>query len=280
MLSLARPGVPANFTTLAAKRLTAVETLVIRDGEVCAEHFTGQELWREPRFKGVLKVARRARCGFCEQGRALSHELDVEHYRPKSEVSVWDGSPSIVLDHPPPRRRVCAGYWWLAYAWENYALACKVCNQKWKRDLFPVVGVHPSYGVGMEAGERPLLLHPFEPFKLGEHLRWDELGYLHPVTDRGYATIVTCGLNREDLVAARRMLWNDVERALCSIDEHLDADRWEKAEPLLTWIERRGANSSDFAGMVRWRVERWLGDRWDTRFADDVLCNPPAKHGW
>ena len=30
------------------------------------------------------------------------------------------------------------GYFWLAYAWQNLFLACQLCNQRFKKNLFPL----------------------------------------------------------------------------------------------------------------------------------------------
>ena len=54
------------------------------------------------------------KCAYCEDSILAGAYGDVEHYRPKSI------------------------YWWLAYCYDNYLAACEICNQRFKRDNFPI----------------------------------------------------------------------------------------------------------------------------------------------
>ena len=54
------------------------------------------------------------KCAYCEALISVVAFGDVEHYRPKSI------------------------YWWLAYCYDNYIAACQICNQRFKKDLFPI----------------------------------------------------------------------------------------------------------------------------------------------
>jgi len=87
------------------------------------------------------------RCPICE--RKISHSDSnanvIEHYRPK------------------------AHYWWLAYDYENYTLACSTCNLS-KSDKFPLYEnqINVEYSNRSEiTNEKPLLINPFleEPYK-------------------------------------------------------------------------------------------------------------------
>ena len=53
---------------------------------------------------------------------------DVEHYRPKAGYRQDAEDP---LGRP--------GYYWLAYEWSNLLFCCQICNQRFKRNLFPLV---------------------------------------------------------------------------------------------------------------------------------------------
>jgi len=78
------------------------------------------------------------------------------------------GETARDVDHFPPKKRVDGdaghgGYWWLAYDYENYLLSCTVCNQKCKRDRFPLEnGATRTRFEDRErlAQERRLLLNP------------------------------------------------------------------------------------------------------------------------
>lgn len=65
--------------------------------------------------KTALEQLFRGKCAYCEGFYSSSHPIDVEHYRPKSEV---EGVP----DHD--------GYWWLAMDWENLLPSCIDCNRR------------------------------------------------------------------------------------------------------------------------------------------------------
>jgi uncharacterized protein (TIGR02646 family) len=101
--------------------------------------------------KTTLIKAQRGKCAFCEsQVRHIAHG-DVEHYRPKGGVRQDAGEP---LEQP--------GYFWLAYVWENLFFACQLCNQSFKRNLFPLADPARRARSHLDdlASEEPMLLHP------------------------------------------------------------------------------------------------------------------------
>jgi uncharacterized protein (TIGR02646 family) len=84
-------------------------------------------LYGDPEVREALRRAQHGKCAFCEA--KITHVMygDVEHYRPKGGF-MRGGS----LQRP--------GYYWLAYAWDNLVLACQLCNQRHKRNAFPLAG--------------------------------------------------------------------------------------------------------------------------------------------
>ena len=56
------------------------------------------------------------KCAYCEASARTVCHCDVEHVRPKSI------------------------YWWLALCYDNYVIACQLCNQTYKGDQYPVKG--------------------------------------------------------------------------------------------------------------------------------------------
>lgn len=145
MLAWPLPAPPDGFEAHAA-RLTGEVRGLVGTGKPKGEHFVGREIWtrswRRLHHKDAMlpPVPGLVACYWCEQLRSGNRELDVEHYRPKVEVTRWEGRPSFVADEPPPERNAVSGYWWLAFRWDNYALSCKTCNSHWKRNLFPLDG--------------------------------------------------------------------------------------------------------------------------------------------
>ncbi len=65
--------------------------------------------------KPQLEIEAQDKCGYCEASAKATAHCDVEHIRPKSV------------------------YWWLALCYDNYVLACQICNQSNKGDQYPVV---------------------------------------------------------------------------------------------------------------------------------------------
>src|SRR5256885_1574177 len=104
MLSLVRAQPHSAFSAEAARLLAQVRALVAAQG-VHSDCFRGRELWRagwspDARHKKMLVggVTEFVKCAWCERHREWKRELDVEHYRPKTEVTRWEGSPPEVAD--------------------------------------------------------------------------------------------------------------------------------------------------------------------------------------
>ena len=83
----------------------------IRLGEI-QKHTFNSNRWKPA--KKQLLAETDGKCAYCEAPTSVVAFGDVEHYRPKSS------------------------YWWLAYCYDNYLAACQLCNQKFKRDDFPI----------------------------------------------------------------------------------------------------------------------------------------------
>jgi hypothetical protein len=263
MLSLARPTARADFVVKAQAYLAALRAAAAGGMAIEGKHFEGRELWKTAKHKEALvgDLLSLTKCAWCERHREWRRELNVEHYRPKAEVTRWEGSPPLVSNEPPRQVPVSSGYWWLAFDWNNYSLACDPCNQRWKRNLFPVRGSRAPYGEGMEAQEIALLVNPMSSFRTADHFSWTDLGIMNAESDRGEATIITCGLNRADLVALRartaRNVCDEIERLRRMLRSREAIGRH------LQVLRELCAPASEFAGMNRWWVERKSGWTWD-----------------
>ena len=90
-------------------------------------------MWKD--FKQDLNNAQRGKCAYCEVMIAADrYSGDVEHYRPKNRVDEL----TIVKSRRKQQTVWTSGYWWLAYEWRNYLLACGPCNSRFKRNCLPV----------------------------------------------------------------------------------------------------------------------------------------------
>jgi len=170
-----------------------------------------QKIWKE--LKEIfLNYIFHQKCAYCE-GKISAHvTLDVEHYRPKKQIT----ERRILLNH--------CGYFWLAYEWYNLLLACRHCNSFHKNTINGKLQTHP--GKANEfcvngnrinnpsldpenwqnelSQEQPLLLNPYFDYP-EDHIAFDENGFAYPKggSDRGKETIDVCDLNRPALVEAR-----------------------------------------------------------------------------
>jgi hypothetical protein len=259
-----RPKKPSGFETTVELVRKAVADAV-EDGE--APSFA--DLWGD--FKPIFAESQRGKCGYCELMVIGGQDGDVEHYAPKAELKMLGPDEQTWGAEAPNSSRVRgrkpmslskSGYWWLAYDWSNYLLACAVCNQKWKKNLFPVRepptrNVPPTQAVL----ERSLLLSPFAGAKPSKHLRFNADGSVMPLNGsrHGTETIKTVGLDRPSLRFAREPFLSDAYQAL---HEFADAKTKEVADRALRDLVRLGSENRQFAGAVRTVVEQELRMSW------------------
>jgi uncharacterized protein (TIGR02646 family) len=203
--------------------------------------------------KQSLQRAQHGKCAFCESKITHIAYGDVEHFRPKAGYRQHPDGPLV---RP--------GYYWLAYDWANLFFCCSLCNQRFKRNHFPLANDNRRAASHHDPIEReePLLIHP-ESDDPASFLEFDQ-EYLcsiggHP---RGEATISILGLNREeivekrrhllglikDLIGCRELLARQVEenpgpessRRLALVDQRLD---W--------YSEAYRSDSAEYAAMIR-----------------------------
>ncbi len=127
------------------------------------------ELWTE--VKDVYIELQHSKCAFCEKPLEGRIEHDVEHFRPKTTVTLWDIPQDLVdegitVSQPAGGARKSdrseLGYRFLAYHPFNYAAACKPCNTIFKGNLFPIAGKRAVEATEppAHASERPYLIYP------------------------------------------------------------------------------------------------------------------------
>jgi uncharacterized protein (TIGR02646 family) len=79
-------------------------------------------------IKTALISSQFGKCAFCESNVISVAYGDVEHFRPKK------GYKQILKDSLH-----YTGYYWLAYDWKNLLFSCAICNQRNKKNLFPLI---------------------------------------------------------------------------------------------------------------------------------------------
>jgi len=133
---------------------------------------------------------------FCEAKVDHISYGDVEHFRPKAAYKQLETD-----DYCYP------GYFWLAYDWDNLFFSCQLCNQRHKKNLFPLIDlttrmIDPE---GDLAVETPLFLHPVHDNPEDHIVFIEEVPRHLPGSIRGEATINSLGLDRLKLNEDRRM---------------------------------------------------------------------------
>jgi uncharacterized protein (TIGR02646 family) len=104
--------------------------------------------------KSALAGVSFEKCWYCECKQERS-DLHVDHFRPKGRVTGEKGHE---------------GYWWLAFEWENFRLACTFCNSVrddseldesgGKGTKFPIFDPPPRMYRPHDPKDRPRLLDP------------------------------------------------------------------------------------------------------------------------
>jgi predicted ATPase len=153
-----------------------------------------------------LTVMCNSKCAYCESKIGVTSGGDIENFRPKG------GAKGLGGEYAPNH------YWWLAYEWENLLISCQICNQKYKRDYFPLEDETYRSAVGAKGyellAERPLLIDPtlIDP---SDHLEFDEKGFVKELSKCGKVTIEILGLNRSELIESRK---NTANRLIFMLD--------------------------------------------------------------
>src|ERR1700741_2123567 len=175
-----QPRRPKGGGSVALEPPTPVES-----DEELEEHFPDK--WSS--FKAALSKAQYKKCGYCDGAAIGNADGDVEHYRPKAEIhelhedpESWGAELDDVANVRGRKTNPVSGlgYWWQAYEWKNYLLACGVCNRKWKRTLFPIGEARDPKGPSRTGGETALLLNPFGEVDPADHLQFGRLGEVVP----------------------------------------------------------------------------------------------------
>jgi uncharacterized protein (TIGR02646 family) len=209
-----------------AERVASQFASHVATGGDPAEFRFDYKRYKEPDVKRALETLFGGKCAYCESRYAGTQPLDVEHWRPKSEVHERDANGGEV---------VLPGYHWLASDWENLFPSCIDCNRQrsqhdaltgldetlGKANQFPVDGprLTPPVAGAPPGVETPLLLNPcaHDP---AEHLDFHDDGTVTPVAGSrlGVESIRVYALNRAELAFDRLGLARLVEQRLRTIE--------------------------------------------------------------
>ncbi len=85
------------------------------------------DIYGHPSVKQQLISEQHGKCCFCEADFTTNGYGDVEHFRPKAGFTITRTS-----------KLLRPGYYWLAYEWTNLFFSCQICNQRFKKNYFPL----------------------------------------------------------------------------------------------------------------------------------------------
>ncbi len=256
------PGLPANFDKKVEKAHAAVKKS-IKENKLPAF----AEIWGQ--FKDQMSKVQHRKCGFCEAKVVGTSFGDVEHFCPKSEIealsddeTTWGRErPNLATVEGRATQTLSAkGYWYLAYSWNNYLLACTICNQQWKMAIFPVQESPRGLPPDETKAETPLLLNPFYGPDPKQHLEFGRLGEVRPRNNSklGFETIRTCGLDRPSLREYRIRLARKTHERI----DDLARLSGSELDRVLRDIYDDGEEGAAHCGMVRAIYEQRTGTTW------------------
>lgn len=159
-------------------------------------------LYAHDKIKSALIDIQHGKCCFCESRITHIAYGDVEHFRPKK---AWTTTSNRKYNYP--------GYYWLAYDWDNFFLACQLCNQRFKRNLFPLAdeskrATNHNHNIN---DEEPLFIHP-EKIDPELHITF-EGAFIKPKngSHNGEITIKSLDLERIELYENRNEIYAPIE---------------------------------------------------------------------
>lgn len=193
--------------------------------------------------KAELIKLQHYKCCFCESKIGHIDYGDVEHFRPKGG---W-----VQEDEPIN----APGYYWLAYDWENLFLSCKMCNQRYKKNYFPLLNDKRAVCHSDDIGnELPVFVHPvFDNPEAHIEFR-DEEVFEKEDSPRGKATIEKVGLFRVLLTAQRREKLKPIKN-LYEVYQVLPAENVELKNKVKNIVEgyyiASQQDETEYASMLR-----------------------------
>jgi uncharacterized protein (TIGR02646 family) len=244
MIRVRRPAaVPPTLSGPRARRARQDLAGIVRSGRrPRSDEF--KPLWGEREVRDALSGMQHKKCCYCERHREVTRESDIEHFRPKAEVTDC----------------VDAGYWWLAFEWTNLLFSCRYCNQEHKKNHFPLMDEaararRPRDRIGRE---RPYLIDPSREDP-SEFIGFDWVGgdgllvrpYGRDALGRGSRTIDMLGLDRLELNMERAELLLTLQGMAAELHAALHLDRAGLINRASAKIRKATAATRKFAGFAR-----------------------------
>lgn len=250
MISIHKPTVPPEILEARGREETgrnqeAYEKTPADFDRGAAQLSFDSSIYGHGTVKEALIAAQHGKCCFCEAKITHISYGDVEHFRPKAG---YRQEPQDPLGRP--------GYYWLAYDWSNLYLCCQLCNQRFKKNTFPLAD--PSRRCRNHLGdlhlEEPLFLDPGGATNPEDHIEFlAEQPMAKNGSVQGWVTIEALGLQRE-LLREHRFKWYTMLSMLIDIVQLMpDAPLGQKA---LAELNAAVRDDAEYAAMARCLMAR------------------------
>lgn len=250
---------------IAIQRAKKPEILQIKgrqkQNDLCQSYENGQRefefdnaIYAHATVKSVLKTMQHNKCCFCES--KLSHISygDVEHFRPKAG---YQQSKEEALEKP--------GYYWLVYDWNNLLLSCQICNQRYKKNLFPLKNPQSrakNHNENINV-ETALLINPCLQ-NPEDYISFDHRAEPYSINNNamGNATIEIVGLNRSDLTEKRLEILNILFKLLKIMSEAkqfpTNPELQAVIKDILPIIQEMSAPQAEYSAMIKAALSKTL----------------------
>lgn len=192
--------------------------------------------------KSLIKI-QDYKCCFCESKIGHISYGDVEHFRPKAGWVQNDEK----INKP--------GYYWLSYQWNNLLLSCQKCNQRYKKNYFPLLPYSTraiSHNDDIKS-EQPLFINPADEEAEAFITFNEEIPKAVDDNERGNETIKKLGLDRELLNEQRRNRLNMI-RDIYDLSKLFPETFPQKKEVLLMikkYYDSSLLDETEYASMLR-----------------------------
>ncbi|MFH6943434.1 hypothetical protein [Flavobacterium sp. FlaQc-50] len=146
-----------------------------------------RDIYSHDDIKKQLIKQQSGKCALCEQHILSLDYGDVEHFRPKGGYVQKDEK----INFP--------GYFKLAYDFKNLMLCCTNCNQKNKKNFFPIRRIDHRANTNGEnlSKEKSFFINPYEENPRNLIYFEDNVAKGKDKNGRGKKTIDSIGLNRK-----------------------------------------------------------------------------------
>ena len=252
-----RPPMPPGFPKAVKEAKEKILALADAQQEIKSADF--KAIWMNYK-KSFSDAQFGGKCAYCETRVRAGYPGEIEHFRPKSDVTTYGRRGNRDGDGPPKRKKtktVRPGYWWLAYDWQNWLFSCNRCNH-WKANQFPTQPETNKLRPGMERQLKPLLLNPMEDDPDG-HFEYDRNGKIRGLTEQGGESVTVYALDRKYLVLERKRV---AVRIACLADDLAVANQAGNELAFKQTVRRLVDESKPqnaYTGMIRFLISKLTG---------------------